>query len=110
MSIVILLLNKMNVHKLKNLIELVTLKSLTSGDHHLLYKLAKSWTGIVGKNFAHRTQVFTIQDCGNNQKRIIIKVMNSAEIFEINNYRLLLQERINTFLGEELIIETFLTT
>jgi hypothetical protein len=99
----------MTLKTIKNLTELVILKNLykrdTNGNSILLYKLSQSWVSLLGKNLADRTQIFTIQNCNEYQKQIVIKLFNPSEIHEFNNYKLLIQQRINTFLGEDLVTE-----
>jgi hypothetical protein len=76
----------------------------------LLYKLARSWDTILGVHLAAKTRIWAIQDCNTEYKKLIVRVLNSADIIEVNNYKLLFQERINLFLGVNLIIETAFTS
>jgi hypothetical protein len=105
----------MSLKTINNLTKSVLINNFTRHEnkgtnHLLLYKLSRSWDAILGVNLSTKTRIWSIQDCNMGYKKLIVRVLNSADIIEINNYRLLFQERVNLFLGVNLIIDTAFTS
>lgn len=76
-------------------------KSDKNGENYLLtYKLCKNWHNIVGREIA---SILSIKSIQNNT--LILKLVNASYSVEAQTYRDLIRERMNIYLGTNLITD-----
>lgn len=89
------------IKKLSDITEKIILKSLEKNSqlYSLTYKLSKNWNDIVGTRIALMVKVSEVKDNG----EILLKLYNNSYGLEVNSYKQLIIERINTHLGKDYI-------
>lgn len=73
------------------------------GDNLLTYKIANKWESIVGKEIADMMRVESIVKDGIEGRCLLLKVKNPSNVVEANLYRLIVQQRVNTYFGSTII-------
>lgn len=94
---------------MKSIKQLVSRSIITSiskkdkeGDNLLLYKVVQSWDDIFSKNLVNKLYATAVQTCGKGKKNLIVTVKNKAESQELYNLKVMMKERINLYLGQEI--------
>ncbi len=91
--------------KLNDIAEKIIVKALKNDKNQLLtYKISKSWNAILGPQISQMVKISEITSNG----CLILKLTNHCYGMEINIYKELINERINTFLGQEVVMKVMI--
>lgn len=98
----------MKVKKLGDITEKIILQSLTRADKNYIetYKLNKAWNSIIGNNIAQMVKVSEIRAGG----VMILKLNKHSYAIEVNSYKELILDRINTHFGKNYISKVIITS
>jgi hypothetical protein len=96
----------MTCKKISELTDRVILKALIKNDNCdknqvLLYKITKAWPYIIGSEIAQVARIQSIN--GKYEKQAIIKVFNHCYMMEIHMYKTMIQQKLNFYLGDQVI-------
>lgn len=91
----------MAVKRFNDVAEKLIIKALKNDENQLIaYKLSRSWSSIVGDQISVMVKVKEVaKGC------LILKLTNHCYGVEINMYKKLIIDRINTFLGGEIFVK-----
>ena len=94
----------MALRRLREITDKVIIKSISKNkkdgkNNVLAFKIARRWEFIVGNEIANMMKVERITEDG----LLFLKVTNPSYVVEANLYKDMVQKKINTFFGSEVI-------
>ncbi len=98
----------MKVKKLGDITERIILQSLTKSHENYIeiYKLNKAWNSIIGENIARMVRVSEVRTDG----VMILKLNKHSYAVEVNSYKELIIDRINTHFGKNYVSEVVIVS